>query len=299
MIKSWEKKKRQATSLLARPSLLVALLHAVPSLCCQSLCRLLHNWLKLCIRYYTYYAKLYITSKSNQPATLCPTFICHPAKILPSLGSLQARSMQPPPPFPPPSRTCYPTFWWSRKMSTSWRTSRWRWPAAPPRPHRSTSSATASGFTRTTTWSSGLSTRQQVPTPAVMSSVLISAVTLVTPHMHECLRAAPRWLLSSAGLLARHQVHLSWQSHNKHIGFSLRNLPHHLGDLFVAATVQFSSISFTILCDSVIQQWLTHSLHPFFIWLMNKSCLLFFLMERRRQTRTHTRQCVSSHHRRK
>lgn len=74
----------------------------------------------------------------------------------------KVQSMQPQQRFLLHSRTCCLTFWWSPKMNTLWRTSLWPWPAAPPQPHRFTSSATASGFTRTTTWLSELLTRPQV-----------------------------------------------------------------------------------------------------------------------------------------
>lgn len=83
--------------------------------------------------------------------------------------SLKAQSTRPLQLFLPPSRTCYLTSWWSRRTSTLWRTSRWHWPAAPPRPLRSTSNATASGFTRTTTWLSGLLTQPQVREKLVFS----------------------------------------------------------------------------------------------------------------------------------
>lgn len=61
-----------------------------------------------------------------------------------------------------PSPICYLTSWLSPRTSTLWRTSPWPWPVAPPQPHRSTSNATGSGFTRTTTWLSGLLTQPQV-----------------------------------------------------------------------------------------------------------------------------------------
>ena len=55
-----------------------------------------------------------------------------------------------------------PTSSWSQRRHTSLRTSRWTSTARPPLPHRSTSSATASGSTRRTTlWRSGW-TRHQV-----------------------------------------------------------------------------------------------------------------------------------------
>lgn len=148
--------EKKARPLLTRPLSLASLHHTAARIAPLSLrlCHPLHNSPQLCIRYY-------ILALVKQSVSIVGTYF-FPLRSL-FLSCLKAPSMPPPPPFPPPSPTCCLTSWWNRKMSSSWRTSRWRWPAAPPRPHRSISSATASGFTRTTTWSSGPSTRQQVP----------------------------------------------------------------------------------------------------------------------------------------
>lgn len=64
-----------------------------------------------------------------------------------------------------------------------------------------------------------------------------------------------QWLLCSIGLLAHPPAYLACQSHNKHIGFSLRNLLDHLGDLFVFLSVVLQSPASTI---SVINMYDTY-----------------------------------------
>ncbi len=70
-----------------------------------------------------------------------------------------------------PSPTCCHTSWWSLMMFISLRTSQWPSLVARPLPLRSTSSATANGFTKISTWSSMTWTLPQVDPLNTLSEV--------------------------------------------------------------------------------------------------------------------------------
>lgn len=234
VIKSWKKIKNKGTPLLARPPLLAPLLHAVPSLCYHNLCHLLHNWQKLCITYYSLALNyIQLVKLASQQSFILP------------LSAIRLKSLLLFPIYR--VRTCshrHPSRLLLRPV-TSLPGGAGRWV------HREEQAGDAD-LPLHPSHTDILQVQRRVGSPGrppdradcrpgnrypvMISTILISVVTLVTPLTHdafECLGVVRRWLWSSAGLLVCHQAHLSRQSHNKHNRFSLRNLPNHLGDLFV------------------------------------------------------------------